>query len=71
MSKAGNTCCKQLKTTTTFKANKQTKLGRYFTIQIVRQNMPFILWSVEYATYSMSVKTRHHSTLEREITGKM
>ena len=25
------------------RVNKQTKLGRYFTIQTVRQNMPFIL----------------------------
>ena len=23
----------------------KTKLGTYFTIQTVRQNMPFILWS--------------------------
>ena len=44
-------------------ANKQTKLWRYFTIQTVRQNMPFILWSVQYATCSMLVKTRHYSTL--------
>ena len=30
--------------------------------------MPFILWSVQYATYSMSIKTRHHSTLDWKIT---
>ena len=34
------------------------KFARYFTIQIVRQNMPFTLWSVQQATYRMSVKTR-------------
>ena len=34
-SKVGNTCCKQLKTKTKI-ANKQTKLGRHFTIQVVR-----------------------------------
>ena len=35
------------------------------TIQTVKQNMPFILWNVQYATYSMSVKTRHHAALIR------
>ena len=45
-SKAGNICCKQVKTTTRFKSQqKKTKIGRYFTIQTVRQNIPFISWS--------------------------
>ena len=65
--KAGNTCCKQIKTTIFY--SQQTKnLGRYFKIQIAKQNVPFILWSVQYATYSMSVKTRHNSTLDWTIT---
>ena len=38
--------------------------GRYFTLQIVRQTMPFFLWSVQYAAYSISLKTRHYSTLD-------
>ena len=50
------------------RANKQTKLGRYFTVQTLRQYV--ILWSAWYATYSMSVKMRHHSTLYWAITGK-
>ena len=49
---------------TTTRANKQRKHGRYFTMQTVGQNMSFIVWSVQYATYSMSEKTRHHSTLD-------
>ena len=52
------------------RANKQIKLWRYFTIQIVRQNMPFISWGVQYASYSMSVKTRYYSTLNWTVTGK-
>ena len=43
---------------------KKKKLRTYFTIQIVKQNMPFNLWRVQFATYSMSVKRRHHSTLD-------
>ena len=60
-SKVTNICCKQVKTTIIFKNQKQAKLERYFTIQIARQNILFILWIVKYATYNMSVKTRHHS----------
>ena len=44
--------------------HSRTNKQRYFTIQTVRQNMPVILWSVQYGVYSMSVKTRHHSTLD-------
>ena len=41
------------------RANKQTKLGRNFKkLQIVRWNMPFILWSVQYLTYSMTFNIR-------------
>ena len=39
--------------------NMQTKLGRYFTIQIVTQNMPFILWSIQFATYSKRTSKIH------------
>ena len=46
------------------RTNKQRKPGRYFTIQTVRQNMPFIIWSAQYKTCSMSVRTRYHSTLD-------
>ena len=49
-SKAGKICCKQMKTSTRFKSQqkkkkKKKKKGRYFTIQTVRRNIPFILWS--------------------------
>ena len=47
-SKAGNICCKQVKTTTRFKSQqkkKKRKIGRCFTIQTVRQNILFILWT--------------------------
>ena len=37
-SKAGDICCKQVKTATTIKS-QQIKLGRSFTIQVVRQNL--------------------------------
>ena len=51
--------------------NKMSQLGRHFTIYIARQNMLFIMLGVQYATCSMSVKIKKHSTLDRTITGKM
>ena len=33
--------------------------------KIVRQNMSFTSWSVQYAIYNMLVKIRHHLTSER------
>ena len=42
MSKTGNVCCKQVKTATTFKS-QQTKLGRYFTVQTLRQYVIYLM----------------------------
>ena len=44
-SKAGTICCKQVRTTTTFKSQQKNKTWKIFHNTNWRQNMPFILWN--------------------------
>ena len=50
------------KTTTTFKSQQTRKPWKIFHNKNCKTK--FIIWSVQYATYSMRKKMRNHSTLD-------